>query len=284
MTRLSALALVLVASLAPASPAHAEEDRELGLRLLGVLEAYRDLGVTLDRADYEAPKLDEGSSRYLDDFSPPPQGHTLRGALLAQQRNKALIDERPQGSRAWIYEKNRQTWARIFRAVKARLDASIRARYDAHDDLFYSYYTIRTYDDLRKEAERVRAELGPLTKIELAAVGRSKKEETAALRPSSEQAGRTFAGQWQTTWSGGGTAMILEVSGRTVSGSYTYKGGTIQGTLSEDGRTLQATWHQTENGGRGKLWFRLADDGMSFRGTFGVGPGANSSYWNGTRK
>ncbi|MEZ6010076.1 MAG: hypothetical protein R3F05_20265 [Planctomycetota bacterium] len=283
MTRLLALALALLGSLVPVSRAYAEEDRSLGLQLLAALEAYRDVGVRLDPSVYEAPALDEDSARYLDVFTPPAQGHSLRSVLAAyrkeQGRDRSQAAWRPE----WIYRKNRDVWARIFRAVKERIDASIRARYDARDDLFYWHYTARTYDELRAEAQAAEELLGALTKPDMAMRRRALSEQAEAIRASFAPLDRTFEGHWATAWNGGTTNMVLVVNGRSVTGTYDYRGGSITGTLSEDGRTLEGTWRQSENGFRGELRFRLSDDRESFRGTFGLGAATNSNYWNGKR-
>jgi len=90
----------------------------------------------------------------------------------------------------------------------------------------------------------------------------------------------TWAGTWQTSWTGGshGTAeMILTQDGNTVSGTYDHLSGTVQGTVTAD--TLNANWKQ--NNSSGTMTFVLAADGKSWAGTWTdkISGGGN---WTGT--
>ena len=57
----------------------------------------------------------------------------------------------------------------------------------------------------------------------------------------------TWTGTWDTSWSGGGARMHLTQNGNRVTGTFEYKGGTIDGTIS--GNRLTGRWTQTNGSG-----------------------------------
>lgn len=95
--------------------------------------------------------------------------------------------------------------------------------------------------------------------------------------------GPTFTGTWDTSFG----KMTLTQSGTSVSGSYDYYGGKLQGTL--EGNILKCTWSQSHDGvaRKGKCSFELASDGNSFSGGWNYilsdGSDGNGGGWGGKR-
>jgi hypothetical protein len=87
-----------------------------------------------------------------------------------------------------------------------------------------------------------------------------------------------FTGTYSTNWG----ELTLTQDGSTVSGSYTGQAsGTISGVI-ENGR-LKYEWTQPD-GGKGRGYFELFDNGMTIRGKWGAGEDDSSGgVWEGTR-
>ena len=83
-----------------------------------------------------------------------------------------------------------------------------------------------------------------------------------------------WTGTWNTSWSGGGARMHLTQNGNRVTGTFEYKGGTIDGTIS--GNRLTGRWTQTN--GSGTIDFIMSADGNSFTGNYD-----GNKWWNGKR-
>ena len=69
---------------------------------------------------------------------------------------------------------------------------------------------------------------------------------------------------WEGTWevTGGWKTVRLTQNGNSVTGSYTWKGGKISGTVS--GNTLKGTWKQSEDSKSGTFEFTMSSDGKRF--------------------
>lgn len=95
------------------------------------------------------------------------------------------------------------------------------------------------------------------------------------------------AQSWKGTWSSSWGEMILSQTNSYVTGTYTYKSGTLQGKVSEN--VLTGTWvindATTSTNCTGELQLTLAADGKSFIGKWRYG---TTGDWyeglNGTRK
>ncbi len=74
--------------------------------------------------------------------------------------------------------------------------------------------------------------------------------------------------------------MTFNVSGSTVTGSYTHASGRIEGTLN--GHTLTGRW--TQSNGKGRFVFVFNDDFTAFTGKWSYNDAEPSSQWNGQRK
>lgn len=73
--------------------------------------------------------------------------------------------------------------------------------------------------------------------------------------------------------------MVLSRDGNTVTGTYKFKGGTIQGLL--EGYTLNGTWVQTN--AKGRLEFVFETDFSAFTGKWGYNDAAPTKKWNGKK-
>ena len=101
---------------------------------------------------------------------------------------------------------------------------------------------------------------------------------------------RNFSGTFMTTTSNGGSfEMKLSWNGNDrVTGTFTGNGsnGTISGILFDN--VLHFSWSQDGGKYKGSGKFVLADDGMSFSGTYGNNPqnpnDTSAGNWNGRRK
>jgi hypothetical protein len=89
----------------------------------------------------------------------------------------------------------------------------------------------------------------------------------------------SFTGNWNTSFG----PMHLTQSGNTVSGTYAICNGTATITGQVTGSALDGTWTEPCDGGQGQIHFVLSADGKSFTGLWGVGTGAPTNSWNGTR-
>jgi len=96
--------------------------------------------------------------------------------------------------------------------------------------------------------------------------------------------GKDFSGKWDTNWG----VVELEQTGKTVDGSYTYKGvrGTITGEISND--TLYFTWIEVKGGQKaeGLGYFVLRDKGSRIVGEWGQSNEYgdwNQGEWKGRR-
>lgn len=82
-------------------------------------------------------------------------------------------------------------------------------------------------------------------------------------------------GPYQSTF---GT-LTMQRSGNRVTGTYTHKGGRVEGTLS--GNTLTGRWTQTN--GEGRMVFRFNSDFSGFTGVWSYGDAVPNQEWNGRR-
>lgn len=85
------------------------------------------------------------------------------------------------------------------------------------------------------------------------------------------------------TW---GTTLTLTQTGKTVNGTYDYKGGHLNGTL--DGDTLRGFWYEddlTPPNNMGTFEFEFSQDGSGFTGKYTLGYSGEweKTAWNGTR-
>jgi hypothetical protein len=88
-----------------------------------------------------------------------------------------------------------------------------------------------------------------------------------ALAVAASSAARSVGGTWEGTWNTNFGVMTLLQTGNHVTGTYTYSGGSIDGTAA--GNTLTGTWAQKGNGAHGKFVFMLSADGNSWTGLWG---------------
>ena len=88
-----------------------------------------------------------------------------------------------------------------------------------------------------------------------------------------------WAGKWDTTYA----KMKLNVSGKSVSGTYNYGKYKIKGRLSEDACTLSGTWTHPNDGRSGPLRFTLTGNSFSGVWTEGSRPLEKGTRWRGTR-
>ena len=85
---------------------------------------------------------------------------------------------------------------------------------------------------------------------------------------------------WTGTWSTSFNKMVLQQSGNTVTGTYDYNGGQIQGIVS--GNNLVGSW--TETSKAGIFDFTMANDCNSFSGNWRYDTSSGwSGSWSGTR-
>jgi hypothetical protein len=83
------------------------------------------------------------------------------------------------------------------------------------------------------------------------------------------------------TWKTNVVNLHLTQSGNTVSGTYDYEGGTLEGTIT--GNRLDYTWNQT-NGKKGRGYFIISDDWKSISGSYGYNDDdSNGGEWKGTK-
>lgn len=82
-------------------------------------------------------------------------------------------------------------------------------------------------------------------------------------------------GPYQSTF---GT-LTMQRNGNRVTGTYTHKGGRVEGTLN--GNTLTGRWTQTN--GEGRMVFRFNSDYSGFTGMWSYGDAAPNQEWNGRR-
>jgi PKD repeat protein len=108
-------------------------------------------------------------------------------------------------------------------------------------------------------------------------------EGIPTLTPTVTQVTPGFAGTWQTE---AGT-MNLAVSGRTVTGTYEYEDGRVEGRLSPDGRILSGNWSDAPSYGspddQGTLELVLSTDGDSFQGNSYSADLQRQAYFSGRR-
>jgi hypothetical protein len=99
----------------------------------------------------------------------------------------------------------------------------------------------------------------------------------AHLTPPTKQ-GSGYRGVWFTTF---GT-LSVEENGGAVRGTYTHKGGRIQGT--REGDVLRGTWDEPEHGKKGTFEFTLGNGHNTFEGVFWqTGETQSSGRWSGVR-
>lgn len=106
------------------------------------------------------------------------------------------------------------------------------------------------------------------------------REEWNGRRTSSPPPPPDFTGNWDTEWG----EVRLNQGVRTVTGTYHYRGGTIEGNL--DGNVLRFRWVNRVTGETGTGKFILELYGERFSGSWNKGedPDAGGELWNGTRK
>jgi hypothetical protein len=92
-----------------------------------------------------------------------------------------------------------------------------------------------------------------------------------------------FGATWTGRWRSQRGAMRLTQDGTRVTGSYAACRGkaTVAGVLT--GSTFVGTWSEPCDSHSGRLRFRLAPDGQSFKGSWGDGQTAPRLAWNATR-
>lgn len=88
-----------------------------------------------------------------------------------------------------------------------------------------------------------------------------------------------WAGKWDTTYA----KMKLDVSGKSVSGTYNNGKYKIKGRLSKDACTLTGSWSHPKDGRSGPLRFTLTGNSFSGVWTEGNRPLEKGSRWRGTR-
>ena len=87
-----------------------------------------------------------------------------------------------------------------------------------------------------------------------------------------------YSGTWETTYGD----MVLEQTGSTVTGWYSYGSmSSVDGTVSEESGKLVFTYTETDASGRG--WFLLSENGNSFTGQWKADGDTNWSDWEGNR-
>jgi hypothetical protein len=98
--------------------------------------------------------------------------------------------------------------------------------------------------------------------------GSSGSASPAVTEPTG-MAGNSWTGTFMTTWSGGGhdVRMMLVQSGKTVTGTYEYNGGTITGTVQDN--RLVGTWAEDNGASKGPVEFEITPDGKTFAGWWG---------------
>jgi len=94
-----------------------------------------------------------------------------------------------------------------------------------------------------------------------------------------EEIAINVGGIWYTNWG----EMILNQSGKNVSGTYTWDDGKISGVLNEN--VLTGTWSEmpTYSAPRDAGTIEFIFNQNSFTGTWGFGDEPLSGYWEGTR-
>ncbi len=103
-----------------------------------------------------------------------------------------------------------------------------------------------------------------------------------ALAVVASSAARPLGGTWEGAWNTNYGVMTLLQTGNHVTGTYTYSGGSIDGTAA--GNTLTGTWDQKGSGTHGKFVFTLSADGNSWTGLWGYNDETPTrTNWNGTR-
>lgn len=94
----------------------------------------------------------------------------------------------------------------------------------------------------------------------------------------SPNAAQDLSGTWKTNF----VNLHLMQAGKTVSGTYDYEGGTLEGTIA--GKRLDYTWNQT-NGKKGRGYFIISDDGKSIAGRYGYNDDdSGGGEWKGTKE
>lgn len=90
-----------------------------------------------------------------------------------------------------------------------------------------------------------------------------------AITEPTGMAGNSWTGTFMTTWNGGGhdVRMVLVQSGKTVTGTYEYNGGTITGTVQDN--RLVGTWTEDNGASKGPVEFEITPDGKTFAGWWG---------------
>jgi len=89
-----------------------------------------------------------------------------------------------------------------------------------------------------------------------------------------------WQGLWNTKWGVSSDINLdLKQVGSKVTGSYSWKNGTIEGAVT--GSVVKGTWTQSD----GKGWFTLTltPKGNRFTGEWGYATGRVEGYWNGTK-
>jgi small-conductance mechanosensitive channel len=96
------------------------------------------------------------------------------------------------------------------------------------------------------------------------------------LAPLAEASDRhTWTGTWETRWRNGGANLFLEQSGTSVTGTFPFHEGTIEGRAIKP-TALEGRWFDVN--GQGTFSFTMAADGQSFLGRFGTG-----EWWTGVK-
>ena len=94
----------------------------------------------------------------------------------------------------------------------------------------------------------------------------------------------TSSCSWTGTWDTGKDATHLTQSGNTVTGTYEYHSGLVNGTALE--AMLSGRWDEDAEtpGGDGGFVWTISADCSSFSGTWGFGSSSTDLEWNGTRR
>ncbi len=94
----------------------------------------------------------------------------------------------------------------------------------------------------------------------------------------------SFAGNWNTTWTGGnaGSALVtIEARGPAGTGKFDRKSGTMEGAFSDGDKTFKGTWRQSDASGTFTFILQGSD---KFQGTYSFDSGGTGGgEWNGTR-